>query len=269
MDEDDRARTIAAVAREIGDRLAAVADERTQSWWQRYLKGVIPFRGVPMSAIRSVVAEVWTTRPRELDGKHDGLELSLHLFSQRYAEDKLSAVLLLAEHLLHELTAEDVPMLAEPFRRRYIGDWNTCDWYCVKVLGRLIASSDAPVDCARRIADWRIAPGLWQRRAAAVSFVNLAPRGDEAFPGLVDVVLEVCASNVEDGARFSQSGVGWVLRELSRADPAGAAAFVHQHAGKMSREAVRMATARLPRSTAERLRAGASAAEPVRGELSR
>lgn len=207
------------------DRLAAVADPRTRDWWERYLKGSVPFRGVPMREIRRIVHEEWdrdATRGRQLD-------LALAQFAERYCEDKLVGVLALAE-IVHP-GAADVPRLAEPFA--HIDDWGTCDWYCVKVLGPLIDREPA---AAPAIAGWRHAPGLWQRRAAAVAFVNLVARGDHA-----DLVLEVCRANVRDPARFMQTSVGWVLRELSKARPDAVRSFLGEHGDRMSAEARRAA----------------------------
>ncbi|MDQ3777706.1 MAG: DNA alkylation repair protein, partial [Actinomycetota bacterium] len=216
---------------ELAKRLDARAGEATRTWWNRYLKGAIEFRGVPMAGVREVVHGLW--RERELDERprEDQLRVVLALFAQPYAEDKLAAILVLGERLLDDLGAPDVPFLAEPFRRGHVADWSTCDWYCVKVLARLLER--AP-DAAEAIAAWHAAPNLWQRRAAAVSFVRLARHGDARLPNLTGLVLEVCAANVRDPQRFSQTSVGWVLRELSHAEPAVVAAFVDEHSELMS-----------------------------------
>jgi 3-methyladenine DNA glycosylase AlkD len=230
------------VVADLARRLDARADERTRAWWNRYLKGSVEFRGVPMRGVREAVHALWSDRRLDDRPRDEQLDLVLALFSQRYAEDKLAAILVLGERLIDELTAADVPYLAEPFTRGHIADWSTCDWYCVKVLAKLLER--AP-DAAEPIAAWKSAPGLWQRRAAAVSFVKLAPYGDARLPNLTRLVLEVCEANVRDPERFSQTSVGWVLRELSRADPAAVTAFVEEHAEKMSAEARRMATAKI------------------------
>jgi hypothetical protein len=52
--------------------------------------------------------------------------------------------------------------------------------------------------------------------------------------------------------RFAQTGTGWVLRELSLAEPERVVEFIAQHAGPFSTEALRSATAKLPQE--ERLR---------------
>ena len=229
----------------LRDRLAAAANERSREWWERYLKGAVPFRGVPIRSIRAVVHELWTEH--SIDGlpRDARIDLALRLFAEPYCEDKLAGVLALAERLLDALVLDDVPRLAGPLADGHVDDWGTCDWYCVKVLGPFVERSPDRRAAAEAIAAWRSAERLWQRRAAAVAFVNLAPHGDGFFPGFTALLLDVCATNVRDPARFSQTSVGWLLRELSRAEPDAVAAFVASHGDRMSREARRSATAKL------------------------
>jgi 3-methyladenine DNA glycosylase AlkD len=209
----------------------------------------VPFRGTPMARIREAVHAAWRDNNLDALPVDRQIDLALRLFAEPYCEDKLSGVLALAERLLDRLTLADVPRLGRPFEDGHIGDWNTCDWYCVKVLGPFVERSSERPAAAAAIAAWRTAGSLWQRRAAAVAFVDLAPRGEELFGGFTRLVLDVCASNVRDPARFSQTSVGWLLRELSRADPDAVAGFVRDHRGAMSREALKAATARLPRDS--------------------
>lgn len=237
---------VEALVTELGRRLDARADPSKRDWWSRYLKGSISFRGVPMAGVRSTVHGLWRDHRLDERERDDRLRVVLAFFAQPHAEDKLAAVLALAEILVDELRFEDVPYLAEPFARGYVADWSTCDWYCVKALARFLERGDDREERARALAAWRDAPTLWQRRAAAVSFVQLARRGDAALPGLADLVLDVCAANARDPDRFSQTSVGWVLRELSHAEPERVAAFVDDHESLLSREAYRMATAKLP-----------------------
>jgi 3-methyladenine DNA glycosylase AlkD len=234
-----------AIVEDLARRLDERADERTRSWWDRYLKGAIEFRGVPMQGVREVVHAVWSDRRLDDRPREEQFEIALALFAQRYAEDKLAAILVLGERLIDDLAAADVPFLAEPFARGHIADWSTCDWYCVKVLARLLERAADAGAAADAIAAWKSAPGLWQRRAAAVSFVTLARHGNARLPNLLTLVLDVCSANVRDPERFSQTSVGWVLRELSRADPDAVTAFVDEHADEMSAEARRMATAKI------------------------
>ena len=241
---------------EVRARLAARANDRTRAWWERYLKGAIAFRGVPMGEVRAVVHELWRERRLDRLSLQERRRVVLELFAQPHADDKLAAILLLGELMLGELGASDVDFLAQPFERGFVADWSTCDWYCVKVVGRVIERGDEPRAAAEAVAGWCRAPTLWQRRAAAVSFVPAARRGDAAVPGLTELVLNVCAVNARDPERFSQTSVGWVLRELSHAAPAEVAAFVDAHVDVLSREARHMATAKLPPPLRRRLNPG-------------
>ena len=234
------------IVAEVARRLQTAADDRTRDWWQRYLRGAIPFRGVAMAGTRTVVRELWRGQEVQAMDRDERLELALRLFREPYAEDKLAGILALAEHELPELTLDDVPRLARPLAEGHVDDWSTCDWYCVKVVGPFVARQPDRRSAAEAVADWRFAERLWHRRAAAVSFANYARQGEAFFRGFPKLLLTVCETNVQDPARFSQTSVGWTLRELSRAEPERVARFVRKHRERMSAEAYRAATQRLP-----------------------
>jgi 3-methyladenine DNA glycosylase AlkD len=99
----------------------------------------------------------------------------------------------------------------------------------------------------------KMAGNLWQRRAAGVAFVNLAKDGDDNFPGFSDMLLEVCESTVRHPERFAQTGTGWVLRELGRAEPARVLAFIEANLAHFSSEGLRYATEKMPAETKARL----------------
>jgi 3-methyladenine DNA glycosylase AlkD len=222
--------------RKLQTRIQSHADPKKKEWWEAYLKQAITFRGVPMAAIRKEVRD-WLPTDNRVD-------LALDLIREPIAEDKLAGILILAEHVVPEGSPTGVsllPRMVPLFDDGHIADWNTCDWFCVKFMHRLLVR-DGP-DLAPAIASWSDAATLWQRRAALVSFVYLAPRGDENWPGLVEMLLRTCATNVKDPQRFSQTGVGWLLRELSKADPRQVEEFVAAH--PLSREARNMAMAKI------------------------
>src|ERR1700722_18789530 len=54
---------------------------------------------------------------------------------------------------------------------------------------------------------------------------------------------------------FIRKSIGWVLREISRRDPAWVASWTRQHAREMSGVTFREAVRRLPPDEAEQLRA--------------
>lgn len=237
----------------IQDRLQARATPKTRQWWESYLKGAIGFRGTKMADIRAVVHQwhdetgaAWT--PKQMR------DLAIELIQQDLTEDKLAGIVLIQETLI---PAGAIPWKTELkrwarlFDRGFIYDWNTCDWFCVRVLGPLAAAEGEP--CSRQVAGWGRARNLWRRRAAGVGLVNLAPQGDDNFAGFTSMLLEVCENTVRYADRFAQTGTGWTLRELSQAEPARVAAFIENHLDVMSREAVRMSVAKLSDADRKRL----------------
>lgn len=194
--------------------------EAVQAWWQDEALGNLPERAQIGVALR-LVAEVPT-------------------------EDKLAGVLILSEILLPHLSKKNLPAFARLFARGHIADWNICDWFCVKVLGRMLAYAAAPRDLAAAISAWRTAKPLWQRRAACVAFVNHARYGDTRIPGLSQIILRNAGALVRDPARFAQTGAGWVLRELARGDRMAVIAFAERHAARLSREGMRYIIEQMP-----------------------
>jgi 3-methyladenine DNA glycosylase AlkD len=249
--------TIAGLQR----RLDLASDERSRVWWERYLKGAIRFRGVPMARIRAAVHAWWAEESLAELPVAARKDVAYALLREGMAEDKLAGIIVLQEILMPELRASDLPALAALFDDGWIADWNTCDWLCVKVLGNLIQRSDDRELMARKIAAWRRARSVWRRRASLVAFVNLAPRGDANFAGFTGLLLETSVALARGKERFAQTAVGWTLRELARADPRAVESFLRQHLDVLSRDAVRTASARMPKRTqAELLRLNLRAA---------
>jgi 3-methyladenine DNA glycosylase AlkD len=229
-------------------QLQARADKKTCAFWTGYVKDAAPFRGVAMGNIRSVL-HAWLAEEGianlPLDQQRD---TALALIREPYTEDKLAGILYLQEVLIPAGTvgcgAADLERFATLITEGWLYDWNAVDWFCVRVLEPLAERYGAP--CAQSIAAWRESDHLWQRRASAVAFANLARRGERNFPGFTNMLLETCAANVAHPERFSQTAAGWLLRELSHANPNLVAAFVADRLPQFSREALNMATAKLP-----------------------
>lgn len=227
---------------EVQHALQQRADPDKKDWWENYVKGAA-FRGTPMGEIRKIVAGFVKAHP---DLHEAQLKvIACELVAQPMSEDKLAGVLLFSEHLISHLGPDDLPMLRGLLADGHLADWNSCDWFCVKVLGRMLDHGEDPQRLADELIAWTTSDDLWVKRAGLVAFVNLAPRGDAALEGLTRRLLEGARRNVDDARRFSQTSVGWVLRELSKSQPDQVRTFVNDHGDRMSAEARRAASARL------------------------
>ncbi len=236
-------------------RLNEDATAATRQWWTKYLRGAASFRGVKMGDVRTAV-HAWVEEERLWEHMSVGQQkdLALLLLEEDFTEDKLAGVLFLQEVLLPLGALDwrsDLPRFARLFDRGHIRDWSICDWFCVKVLGPLVEQQGEA--CARAISEWQEADSVWQRRASVVAFVNLAKHGDGNFVGFTEMVLDNCTQLLESQERFVQTGVGWILRELSRSDEGRVVGFVEANLDRFSREALKNATKYLPPEVAEHL----------------
>ena len=237
-------------------RLDTAADPGTKAWFENYLKHAIAYRGVKTPAVTRIVAD-WH-RDRGLGRLHyaDRLALAASLIRQDHAEDKFAGTLYIQKHLLRRVDPEAILATAEDlFAARAFFDWSTCDWFSVRVLGPLIARHGKAA--AVRIAGWRAAADLWQRRSSIVPFRSVAR--DEAYHPLVEATI---ASLVGERERFIQTGIGWVISDLSKAHPDTAAALVERHFDDLSAEVIRRHTKHLPHHAVYKAR---KRARPARG----
>ena len=237
-------------------RLNARATVATREWWTNYLRGAASFRGVKMGDVRSAL-HAWFEEEQVVEhlSVEQQKDLALMLLEADYTEDKLAGVLFLQEILLLAGALDwrsDLPRFARLFDQGYIHDWNICDWFCVKVLGSLVEQQGEA--CARAISEWREANSVWQRRASVVAFANLASKGDRNFAGFTEMVLDTCSQLLGSQERFAQTGVGWILRELSRSDEGRVIRFVEANLDRFSREGLKNTTKYLPPAVSKRLR---------------
>ena len=225
-------------------RLQVALDEAssatTKRWWNRYLKGAIEFRGVGIPQIRSVLADWQSDSGVGSWPLADQFALALRLFEEPLAEDKLAGVLFLQEYLYDGVPwRESLRQYGSLFERRLIADWNTCDWFCVRVLGATIATHGRA--CAKTISMWSQSPELWKARASVIGFVPVIAELDYH-----PLVLRSSTVLVRRDERFAKTAVGWILRELSRHDSGTVAAFVDEQLPYFSRESIRNALKYFP-----------------------
>lgn len=237
--------------------VAGMGDPKTRAWWERYMKHVVPFRGIKMDALRSVLFAWWPEHVAPHGLPHEKA-VALTLFQSPWSEDKLAGVLAL-EHLSPRLEVADLAGVEALFRHNLLYDWNNTDWLCVKPLDKLVRRDLA---FARAIADWTADDGapLWQRRAGAVAFVNLARHGTAppSSPAHWELMAAAAANNVRSPERFMQTSVGWLVREMGKAEPEAALDFAQAHRPELSREALRYIVEKMPEEVRQSVLASAA-----------
>jgi len=216
----------------LKSRVAKHADKKTKDWWENYVKHGSKFRGVGIPKIREELKEWYKQEAVYELPLEQQLDLALALFAEEYAEDKIAGILFLQIYLYDKF---DYKLLLSKFehlfQKEYINDWNVCDWFCVRVLGPMIKENGKP--CALAITRWNTAENVWQARSAAVAFANLAKENI-----YTPLLLKSCQKLIRRKERFAKTAVGWILRELSKADTKLVTDFITKQIKYFSKESL-------------------------------
>ena len=228
------------VVTDLEKRLDAAADPDTKAWFERYLKHAIAYRGVKTPVVSRIVAAWRADHELALLTPEGQLGIARKLIEASFAEDKFAGIIYMQKHLVRRLRpARLLDVAEELFEGGAFFDWSTSDWFSVRVLGPLIRRGG--YGTAERVAGWRTAGDLWQRRAAIVPL-----RAVVRDAGYHPLIEKTAAVLVREGERFIQTGIGWVLSDMSKSHPVVAAALVERHFDELSAEVIRRHTRHMP-----------------------
>ena len=221
---------------DLQQRLRSSACSETRQWREAYVLDGAPFIGVAMPKIRSILHQWYGQEVEKKFQLEEQVDLAVALVERVYTEEKLAGTVFLQEKLLPAfslaLSSErNLDRFAELFDRGKLYDWNTCDWFCIKVLGPLIEVGG--LEYAGRISAWCSAQNLWRARASVVVFVRLVGQC-EYYPA----IESACATLVRRSERFAQTAVGWMVRDIAKHDVAWAQRFVGEQIQHFSAEAL-------------------------------
>lgn len=225
-------RKIIQLADELTDQIQQHADAKTKAWFDNYLKGAIAYRGVKTPEVTKLVKE-WRDRNNlKQYSTEEQLSICETLISGEFAEDKFAGTIYLQKFLLSHLNYQAIVELSDLlFDRGNFFDWSTTDWYCTRILDPTIIKHG--MDAAEAIANGRFSLNLWRRRAAIVPFRHASK--DEQYHSLITTIISDLLPSDE---RFIQTGVGWVLSDMSKSYPKKAESLFREHLRFFSKEVI-------------------------------
>ena len=221
--------SVAPLVAAVRDALREAGDAERAPGMQAYMKSPMPFRGVPMPAVRAIAKAAARTHPLltidELETAVRTLWDEAQFREERYAASALLATKLGAGRL------ELVPLYEH---LATTGAW----WDHVDDLAHRIAElHDAhPDETAAIVRRWSTAADFWLRRLAILSQLG---RRDRVDPALLTDVIE---PNIADREFFIRKAIGWALREYARVERGWVRTFVADHdelSGLSKREALK------------------------------
>jgi 3-methyladenine DNA glycosylase AlkD len=216
----------------VTEGLAAAADPARAPRMQAYMKSVMPFLGVPVPAVRSVVRDAAREHPPDsvaaLAATAGALWRGATHREHRYAATALTGLRL----------ADAAPALIPLYEEMVVTGawWDHVDAVAPR-LGRLLLAR--PADVRPLLLGWSTAPDRWLRRASIIAQLGAGARTD------LDLLTAVIDANAGDAEFFVRKAIGWALRDYARTDPGWVARFVAARTGTLSGLSRREATRHL------------------------
>ncbi|MCA4131227.1 DNA alkylation repair protein [Arthrobacter sp. M4] len=217
----------------IRSRLRASADPERAAGAQAYMKSTMPYLGVRVPQVRSIVrGAAKEHRHSSLNSlRSDVLRLwrEAEVREERYAAIDLTGLRLAARSL-------DMLPVYEEFIRTGAW-WDLVDGVSPRIRELLLSH---PEVMKPLLIMWSRDEDLWIRRASITSQLGAKGATD---PTLLATVIKV---NLQDTDFFIRKAIGWALREYGKTDPEWVREFVESHADRISGLSLREATRNLP-----------------------
>jgi 3-methyladenine DNA glycosylase AlkD len=231
-----------AAARAVTDELRPLGTPERAAQEKRYLKSDLEFFGVVVPDLRRVVKAAVLAHPG-LDAQAM-VAWAVALWREPVHERRAAAVEVLTL-AAPRLAASDLAALEQLLRESYT--WAYVDGLAGNVAGE-IALRD-PARAWPRIDAWATDEDFWVRRSSLLSLL----RGVRAGAPDLARFTRYAEPMLTDKEFFIRKAIGWVLREISRRDPAWVAKWTEDNISEISGVTFREAIRRLPADEAERL----------------
>ena len=231
-----------AAALAVAEALRAVGTAERAVQEKRYLKSELEFFGVTVPETRRVVTEAVRGHPG-LDGA-GMVGWAVALWGEPVHDRRMAAVEILTL-AAPRLGAGELAVVERLVRAS--GTWALVDGLAGNVAGEIALRDPRswPV-----IDGWAVDADFWVRRSALLALLRGIRRRQPDLARFTRYAEPMLAER----EFFIRKAIGWVLREISKLDPAWVASWTELHLSELSGVTFREAVRRLPAAEADRLR---------------
>jgi len=231
-----------SAAEAILRELQALANPERAIGAQRFFRQPISALGVDAPGLRRCARE-WCRHLKAVWALPQAEALCVRLLAEPHLESRCAGFLVLAGFAAS--FDRELWFRAEPWVEQRLDNWALVDAFCSAVLSPLLARYP---DLAEELPRWTRSPCLWMRRAALVSLVPLARRGQ-----MLDQAYALAENSLGEREDLMHKALGWLLREAGRTDASRLRAFLLAHGPATPRTSVRYALERWPESERQQL----------------
>ena len=219
---------------QIREELKANTDQQIQKSFQRFFKEQVKYYGVKTEVVGKIAKKYWK-QVKTLD-KQTIFKLCEELYRSDYTEEAFIVSFWLPNYIEH-LEPSDLATF-KVWIERYINNWAKCDGFCNHTIGDLIQKYPESLS---EVKSWAKSKNRWLKRAAAVSLIVPAKKGD-----FMQEAFEICDVLLGDEDDMVQKGYGWLLKEESRKHQKEVFDYVVKNRKVMPRTALRYAIELMP-----------------------
>ncbi len=202
---------------------------------QRYFAEPIQALGIDAAVARRLALD-WVRRVKPTWHLRDAVDFCDLLLPEPHLDTRMVGVLIVggfAAEFDHRLWRQ-----AETWLAKYLDNWALVDGFASAVLSPLLRRDPEGVAVLRR---WANSKCLWVRRAAVVTLVPFARRGEH-----LDLAFELIEGLLADKEDLMHKALGWLLRETGKPDPKRLKEFLLRHRSAIPRTSVRYSIERFP-----------------------
>ena len=198
----------------------------------RYFKEPIDSWGIPMPACKGIAASFY---PRI---KGD-LPLAIEVVGELHRQGILE-VAIVGDYMLSRMKRNLTPSHFDTFDSWVdtLTNWANTDSLCTGLVSETVRKDPRLMG---RLLEWTESENRWRRRAAAVSLVPIARKGE-----MLEDAFRVADRLMEDGDDMVQKGVGWLLKEASKKHPKEVRDYLLNWRSRTSALVLRYASEKLP-----------------------
>jgi 3-methyladenine DNA glycosylase AlkD len=223
----------AEIVSEIKTEIMREADPEFAERLTRYFKEPIKTHGLRAPQQKEIARKYYHRVKKDLP---TAIEVTQKLMEAQVL-DETSVGIMMIRRMSRHLTSAHFDTV-DPWVD-LLTNWANTDGLSAWIIADIVNKDPTLTD---RLLEWTASENRWRRRAAAVSMVPIARKGD-----MLDQVFRIADRLMTDGDDMVRKGVGWLLKEASKEHPQEIRDYLLKWREETSAVTLRYASEKLPK----------------------
>jgi 3-methyladenine DNA glycosylase AlkD len=200
---------------------------------KHYFRESVSCWGLPMPLCKEIADGFYPRVKKDLP-------LAIEVVGELH-EQGVFEVAVVGDYLLSRMKRHLTPAHFDTFDKWVdtLDNWANTDGMCTGLISEIVRKDQRLV---KRLLEWTVSKNRWRRRAAAVTLVPIARRGE-----MLNDILMIADRLMEDRDEMVQKGVGWLLKEASKKHPQEVREYLLSWRSQTSALVLRYASEKLPK----------------------